>query len=92
MAIQTRSVLMIVAILTMMFSAHIAQSNSITMCVKHCAQNECLKAVKQPTPKICDEACKKICNNQLFGDEKWFVPAPKGSSQICRWAPKYCQF
>ena len=90
MGIQTNSVLIIVSILTMMFSAHIAQPNGITMCVKHCAQNECLKAAKKPTPEICDEACKKICNNQLFGGKKFIVPPPKGSSHFCRWLPQFC--
>ncbi|KAG7592552.1 hypothetical protein ISN45_Aa01g014240 [Arabidopsis thaliana x Arabidopsis arenosa] len=89
MATQTCSVFMIVAILTMMFSADIAHSNSIETCVKHCAQNQCLKEAKNPTPAMCDEACKKICNNQLFGGQKFIVPV-KGSSRFCRWMPQYC--
>ncbi|KAG7647148.1 hypothetical protein AtNW77_Chr1g0024511 [Arabidopsis thaliana] len=90
MTTQTCNVFMFVAILTMMFSAHIAQSNSLIMCVKHCAHNRCLKAAKNFTPEICDETCKKICNNQLFGGEKFIVPPPKGSSHFCRWLPQFC--
>ncbi|ESQ34612.1 hypothetical protein EUTSA_v10009885mg [Eutrema salsugineum] len=75
---KTCSILMIVAIFMMMFSAQISHSMNVEMCVKHCIPNQCMKVVKNPDPAMCEEACKKLCKSQLNGRQEYLVPPKEG--------------
>ncbi|ESQ34614.1 hypothetical protein EUTSA_v10009544mg [Eutrema salsugineum] len=75
---KTCSILMIVAIFMMMFSAQISHSMNVEMCVKHCIPNQCMKLLKKPDPTVCAEACKKLCNKQQTEGEDYLVPAREG--------------
>ncbi|KAL9306949.1 hypothetical protein AtEden1_Chr1g0024321 [Arabidopsis thaliana] len=75
------SVLMIVILFAMMFSAH---SNSIDVCVKNCVVNQCMKASKKATPAICANPCKIICDP--LNNERYIVPRGNGGpiKRFCR--------
>ncbi|EOA36556.1 hypothetical protein CARUB_v10011697mg [Capsella rubella] len=91
---KTCNVLMVVAILTMMFSADIAHSRDVGMCVKHCLY-QCSKSAKKPTPTHCEETCKKDCNKQAISKEKVIFPPGEGDGGInkfCQNFPKACNW
>ncbi|EOA36393.1 hypothetical protein CARUB_v10010832mg [Capsella rubella] len=78
---KTCRVFMVIAILTMMFSADIAHSNNVGMCVKHCLP-QCLKSANKHTPSTCEGFCKKSCNKQVIGKEESFIPRTDEDSGI----------
>ncbi|EOA37578.1 hypothetical protein CARUB_v10011919mg [Capsella rubella] len=53
--------LMVVSLITMMFSTQISYSAMLDVCIEHCVVNKCLKEVKHATPYICHYACKRRC-------------------------------
>ncbi|XP_006416249.2 uncharacterized protein LOC18992750 [Eutrema salsugineum] len=82
------SFLMIAALFTMMFSTQMLHANNLEMCVKHCVPNQCMKEAKNATPKMCEDACKKLCNKLEVDQEKYIVP--KGQSRFCQMFPSLC--
>ncbi|KAG7597886.1 hypothetical protein ISN44_As06g021940 [Arabidopsis suecica] len=84
---KTCNLLIVTALITMMFSAQISHSNNVEMCIKHCVSNQCLKEVKNATSTICEDACKKLCNDLQNGKEKYIVPT---KSRFCRYFPDWC--
>ncbi|KAG7647159.1 hypothetical protein AtNW77_Chr1g0024621 [Arabidopsis thaliana] len=88
---KTCDLLIITTLLAMMFSAQISHSNNVNMCIRHCVSNQCLKEVKNATPIMCEDACKKLCTEQQqSGQERYLVPVPPGTSKFCRLFPKAC--
>ncbi|CAH2033564.1 unnamed protein product [Thlaspi arvense] len=84
---KTCSILMIVAMITMMFGAQISHA-TVEMCVKHCIPNQCMKVATHPDPMICEAACKKLCNEQLAKHEEYIVPVKERSTlykALCKW-------
>lgn len=75
------NLMIIAASFTLMFSAQISHSKNVDMCIKHCVPNQCLKEVKNATPTMCDEACKKLCNEQYV---------VRGKSLFCQAFPSMC--
>ncbi|XP_019093709.1 PREDICTED: uncharacterized protein LOC104753500 [Camelina sativa] len=65
------SVLMIVVLFTMMVSTH---ANTKDVCVKHCVPNQCMNVSKKATLPLCENACKKICNENEFAHEEYVQP------------------
>ncbi|KAG7585319.1 hypothetical protein ISN45_Aa02g006820 [Arabidopsis thaliana x Arabidopsis arenosa] len=67
------SVLMIVLLFTMMVSTY---ASTVEVCVKHCVPNQCMKVSKKATIPLCENACKKLCNQNKFSDEKYYTMPP----------------
>ncbi|XP_024016313.1 uncharacterized protein LOC18026140 [Eutrema salsugineum] len=67
------SVLIIVILFSMMFSAQVAHSNTIDVCIKDCVTNQCMKASKKATQAICGNPCKMICDPIKNGGQ-YIVP------------------
>ncbi|KAL9860416.1 hypothetical protein AtNW77_Chr1g0058191 [Arabidopsis thaliana] len=61
------SVLMIVILFMMMVSTY---ASTLEMCVKHCVPNQCMKVSKKATLPLCENACKKLCNENKFSHKK----------------------
>ncbi|XP_023633217.1 uncharacterized protein LOC17899778 [Capsella rubella] len=81
-----KNVLMITALLTMMFSAQMAHSSDVDMCIKHCVSRQCPKEVKKATPAMCEVGCKKLCNEKQFDHEQYVKPG----GWICKTWPSVC--
>ncbi|CAL9238338.1 unnamed protein product [Arabidopsis halleri] len=64
------SCLMIVVLFTMMVSTY---ASTVEVCVKHCVPNQCMKASQKATLPLCENACKKFCNQNKYSDEKIIV-------------------
>ncbi|EFH55338.1 hypothetical protein ARALYDRAFT_901620 [Arabidopsis lyrata subsp. lyrata] len=67
------SVLMIVVLFTMMVSTY---ASTVEVCVKHCVPNQCMKVSKKATILLCENACKKLCNQNEFAHEKYYTTPP----------------
>ncbi|AEE33522.1 Plant thionin family protein [Arabidopsis thaliana] len=65
------SVLMIVVLFMMMVSTY---ASTLEVCVKHCVPNQCMKVSEKATLPLCENACKKLCNENKFSHEKSIVP------------------
>ncbi|AED93911.1 Plant thionin family protein [Arabidopsis thaliana] len=68
------SVLIIVALFTMMVSTF---ASTIEICVKHCVPNQCIKVFKKATLPLCENACKKLCNQNKFAHVKFYSMPPQ---------------
>ncbi|CAL9215841.1 unnamed protein product [Arabidopsis halleri] len=79
-------VLTIIALFTIMFSAQFSHSDTMDTCVKKCVPNQCMKVVKNGTPAICEEMCKKYC---LEGPVKVEYIVPPGDNSYLR---KFCRY
>ncbi|CAH8256775.1 unnamed protein product, partial [Arabidopsis lyrata] len=47
-------------------------ASTVEMCVKHCVPNQCMKVSKKATLPLCENACKKFCNQNKFADMKFY--------------------
>ncbi|CAA0301500.1 unnamed protein product [Arabidopsis thaliana] len=63
------SFFMIVVLFTMMVSTY---ASTMEVCVKHCVPNQCMKVSQKATLPLCENACKKLCNENKH--EKYVVP------------------
>ncbi|KAG7585318.1 hypothetical protein ISN45_Aa02g006810 [Arabidopsis thaliana x Arabidopsis arenosa] len=64
------SVLMIVVLFTMMVSTY---ANLVEVCVKHCVPNQCMKVSNNATLPLCENACRKLCNEDNHSHEKYIA-------------------
>ncbi|CAH8253148.1 unnamed protein product [Arabidopsis lyrata] len=84
---KTCNLLIVTALITMMFSAQISHSNNVDMCINlKCVPNQCMKVVKNGTPVICEEMCKKYC---LEGPVKVDYIVPPGDHTYLRRLCRY---
>lgn len=70
---------MVVVLFTMMVSTQVSHANTMDVCVKHCVPNQCMKVAKKATIPLCENACKKLCNENQFAQEKYIVNPPPNS-------------
>ncbi|KAF2546957.1 hypothetical protein F2Q70_00020301, partial [Brassica cretica] len=75
------SVLIIVILFTISFSAQVSHSKTIDVgCVKNCIVNQCMKASKKATPATCDNPCKTICT--ATGIKSYIIPRGGGRDPV----------
>ncbi|EFH64496.1 hypothetical protein ARALYDRAFT_893697 [Arabidopsis lyrata subsp. lyrata] len=65
------SCLMIVVLFMMMVLTY---ASTVEVCVKHCVPNQCMKVSQKATLPLCENACKKFCNQNKFSHDKHIVP------------------
>ncbi|ESQ34596.1 hypothetical protein EUTSA_v10009375mg [Eutrema salsugineum] len=83
------SALMTVMFFLVLFMAHVSHANTVDSCLKHCP-HQCTKETKDATHAVCENACKKMCNEQQLGSEKYIIPRKQRQTIACRWMKFGC--
>lgn len=81
---------MIAMFFEVIFMAQTSHCNTLEVCIKHCVPNQCLNTLKDVTRYACENACKKMCNEQnKISGVQYIVRPPvteKSKPGICKYA------